>query len=102
LQIPKTPSEWKQIAEGFYKQWQFPNCLGALDGKHVAIEKPPHSGSLYYNYKNFFNIVMLALVNSNYEFIMVDVGTNGRRSNGGVLGNSKFGQLLNKNSLQTL
>jgi hypothetical protein len=101
LQIPKTPTEWKQIAKGFYKQWQFPNCLGALDGKHVAIKKPPHSGSLYYNYKNFFSIVMLAVVSSNYEFIIVDVGTNGRVSDGGVLANSKFGQLLNKNSLQT-
>lgn len=39
----------------------------------------------YYNYKGFFNIVLLAVVNAEKEFIMVDAGMNGRISDGGVL-----------------
>ncbi|GFQ64852.1 hypothetical protein TNCT_175471, partial [Trichonephila clavata] len=23
---------WLDIAEGYHEQWQFPNCLGAIDG----------------------------------------------------------------------
>lgn len=36
----------------------------------------------------------MAIVNANYEFIMVDVGANGRVSDGGVFSNAKFYELL--------
>jgi len=64
--------------------------LGAVDGRHVSIKKPPHAGSYYYNYKKIFSIVLMAVVNSNYEFIMADAGINGRISDGGVSGNTAF------------
>jgi hypothetical protein len=94
LQIPKTEAEWKVMANGFNDQWNFPNCLGAVDGKHVSIKKPPHTGSYYYNYKTFFSIVLIAVVNSNYEFHRVDASINGRISDGGILGNTAFGKTL--------
>ena len=41
----------------------------------------------------------MAAVNANYEFICVDVGANGRISDGGVWGNSSLSKLLeNKNA----
>ena len=45
------PSEdkWKSIADEVYKRWSFPNCVGAIDGKHVMIQGPFNSGSLFYN-----------------------------------------------------
>ena len=75
---PRTPAEWRKVAQGFWKHLNFPNCIGALDGKHIAIKKPPHSGSEYFNYKGFTSIVMMALVDSEYKFMWVDVGSNGR------------------------
>lgn len=50
MKVP-TQADWIEIASGFAMRWQFPNCLGAVDGKHVAITAPPNSGSLYFNYK---------------------------------------------------
>ena len=33
--LPEPKEEdWKNIAAGFYQRWDFPNCMGALDGKH--------------------------------------------------------------------
>lgn len=58
----------EQIAEDFDKKTNFPNCMGALDGKHIRICSPAHSGSLFYNYKGCNSIVLLALVDSKYRF----------------------------------
>lgn len=84
LQRPSTEEEWSHIAEEFYKRWGFPNCLGALDGKHVAFRPLRSEGSRFFNYKAFNSVVLLALVDANKKFIYVDVGALGRISDGGV------------------
>lgn len=39
-EVLKTPDEncFRQIAEGFKEKWNYPNCIGAMDGKHVLIQ----------------------------------------------------------------
>lgn len=41
----------------------------------------------------------MTIVNAKYQFIMVDVGANGRISDGGVLKNTIFWQKLSQNQL---
>nr|XP_027208469.1 uncharacterized protein LOC113802147 [Penaeus vannamei] len=41
----------------------------------------------------------MAVVNANYEFIMADIGTNGRVSDGGVIDNTEFGKRLKDEKL---
>lgn len=74
----------------YEEKWNFPNCLGAVDGKHVRITPPKRSGAFFRNYKGYDSMVLLAIVDSKYNFLMADFGTNGRISDGGVIENTKF------------
>lgn len=99
LSVPTTADQWINIAHQFYELWQFPNCLSAIDGKHVVIQAPSNSGSEFYNYKGTYSIVLLAACDARYCFTMVDIGASGRESDGGVFGNSKFDVAIQNNTL---
>ena len=93
MAVPTTET-WRSIAEQFAERWNFPLCCGALDGKHVVLKAPPNSGSQFFNYKETFSILLLAVVDGSYRFRVIDVGGFGRTSDGGILANSAFGQAL--------
>ena len=44
LKVSSTEEEWLSIAEKFETRWQYPNAIGAIDGKHVVIRKPSDGG----------------------------------------------------------
>lgn len=91
--------KWLQISEGFRNNSQFPNCAGAVDGKHIRVIRPTHTGSLYYNYKNYFSIVLMAICDAKYKFICIDVGAYGKCSDSSVFKNSHFYEKLTNNDL---
>lgn len=94
MQLPENETEWKETANQFEEKWNFSHCIGACDGKHVAIQKPHGSGSLFYNYKGFFSTVLFAVVNANYEFLYVNTGTNGSVADSSILNSTNFYQKM--------
>ena len=68
IECPTTEQQWRGIADQFSNRWQFQHCLGALDGKHIAIKCPKNAGSEFYNYKGFHSIILMALVDGDYKF----------------------------------
>lgn len=61
---------------------QFPHVSGALGDKRIAIKKPHKSGSTYHNYKGFYTIVLMVLVDADYKFLWIQVDDVGSSSGG--------------------
>lgn len=82
--MPETTADWQKIADEFEQRWHLPHALGAIDGKHVRMQCPPNAGSMYYNYKSYHSMVLLAVCDADYKFTYIDVGAMGQSSDGGV------------------
>lgn len=90
---------WTDKINDFARSWQLPNCCGSIDGKHVAIRCPNNSGSMYFNYKKFYSIVLLAVCDAKYNFTYVHIGAYGSESDGGIFRKSDFGCRLQDGTL---
>lgn len=100
FQIPTFEKDWLEIAQEFEDKWDFPHVIGAMDGKHVMIQAPVNSGTEYYNYKHFFSIVLFALVDADYCFRYVDIGSQGRLSDGGIFKRTTLYKKLEEKSMK--
>jgi hypothetical protein len=97
----KMEDDWLNTANDFYRRTQYPKRTSAMNGKHVWIKMPSGSGSLFYNYKHFFSILLLASAEANYHFISVNVEAVGKSSDSNVFKNSNIGrkQKLNQQGI---
>ena len=43
LKVPLSDAEWLEISKKFEEKWNYPHALGAIDGKHVRIQKPKNA-----------------------------------------------------------
>ena len=99
LAVPSATEEWLAISERFFERWDYPNRIGAVDGKHIPMQPPPGSGSEYYSYKHTHSIVLMVVAGPDFECIYTDVGINGRVSDGGVWNVCTVAKTLEKNEL---
>jgi hypothetical protein len=60
----------------------------------VKFRALPNSGFKVLNYKHSFSVVLLALVDAPYKFTVVDIGSCGRNSDGGIFAHSKLRKYL--------
>ena len=75
--FPKTEQEFKECMITFDEEWQFLCCFGVVDGCHLPIKCP--DGGLeaykeYHNFKNFYSILLMAIVDVKYRFIWASCG----------------------------
>ena len=99
LVCPTDPEDWKKIEERFRNRWNVPDAVGALDGKHIDIKKPKKSGSEYFNYKGYFFLVLLALVNADYKYLWVNAGASGSSSDAQIFNRSKLKRRIENRTL---
>ena len=75
--MPKSEEEFREKILDMEEMWQFPCCWSALDGCHIPVKCPPggqESAKEYHNFKNFYSVVLMSLVDSHYRFIWGSCG----------------------------
>ena len=78
--FPTSEDEIQHVMGKFGEEWQFPCAFAAVDGSHLPV-KCPNGGAQamkqYFNFKGFYSIVLMALVDAEYRFIWASVGAPG-------------------------
>ena len=93
IYMPKpTTDSFKNSAEELFRKWNYHNCVGAVDRKHILLQCLAKTGSLYFNYKKTFSFVLFALSDAQYCFTAIDVGGYGRHSDSRIFQNSNMGK----------
>ena len=100
MSAPENEEQWKKNSQDFKNLWQFPHVFSAIDGKHVVIEAPAKSGTLFHNYKGTFSIVRLAVCDAKYNFTVIGVGQYVSNNDSGVLAESEIGSAFENNTLK--
>ncbi len=85
---------WTRIASEYEKRWNFPNCCGALDGKHCNIAAPHKSGSSWFCYKKHFSMVLMAMPDAFCRFTWVNIGARGAGSDSLIFQNTPLGKKI--------
>ena len=62
-------------------------CFGRKTHRH---DLPPNGGSIFYNYKGFHSIILMALVDADYKFAWVDVVSDGSSGDAYVFNKSEL------------
>lgn len=68
-------------------------------GNYVVIQAPDNSGSLCYNYKRTYSIILLVVVDAKYVFRVINISGYGRATDGRSLYNFVFGEGLRDGTL---
>ena len=96
---PGSREERPEIPKKFEEVWNKLNVIGCIGGKYIRVECLKLSGTLYYNNKGFFSIVLMALCDSKLCFILFDLGQYGSVNDSGILANSEMGKMFEEDQL---
>ena len=91
--MPVTIEDFQEKILDMEELWQFPFSWAAVDGCHIPIKRPPggqESCKEYHNFKNFYSIVLLALVDANYHFVWGSCGFLGNSHDSVILQSTSF------------
>ena len=80
----------KRIINGFLTKWDFPQCIGAIDGSHIPVIAPKEHPLDYFNRKGYHSVLLQALVDHEYRFLDIYVGWPGSVHDARVLADSSL------------
>ena len=99
ITMPNDPAGWRRVAKRFADRWNLHHVMGSIDGKHIRVKKPPHSFLDYKNYKKYYSILLFAMVDADFRFMYVDIGTPGKAGDAGIFRDSDLKQACITNDI---
>ncbi|XP_037951571.1 uncharacterized protein LOC119682257 [Teleopsis dalmanni] len=88
-----TEEKLEKCVKGF-KKIGFPQCFGAIGGCHIEIKPTKKDALDYFNYKGWYSMVLLALVDCRHQFMYINVGAPGRCNDSSVFEKSSLKKFL--------
>ena len=85
--FPKTENEFREAMITMEEHSQSACALGAIEGCHIPLKCPPggqQSQKKRYNFKGFYLIVLMAIVNAKYEFTWASYGYTGNNHDSSI------------------
>ncbi|XP_075731418.1 uncharacterized protein LOC142774668 [Rhipicephalus microplus] len=89
-----TAEEMARHIQEFEAVTGFRQGVGALDGCHFPISPPKGHVTDYYNYRGWYSIILLALVDHRYRFRYINIGAPGRCHDSHVFGYSQISNAI--------
>ncbi|XP_064468466.1 uncharacterized protein LOC135379146 [Ornithodoros turicata] len=89
------PEEMASHMRKFFALSGFPHAVGVLDGCHFPVSPPKLHAVDYHNYKGWYSIILLELVDHHYRFRYINLGSPGRCHDAHVYGRSRLCALVN-------
>ena len=78
--FPQTEEEFRDSMVAMEEHWQFPCSFAAIDGCHISVKSPPgsqESQKEHHNFKGFYSIVLMAIVDAKFRFTWASCGFTG-------------------------
>lgn len=99
VHFPLNRDELKEAACKFQSALGVPLAIGAIDGCHIPVSPPLEHARDYYNFKGWYSVVLFAVVDCQYKFTYINVGSPGKCNDGYIFGNSSLGKLISNGGL---
>ena len=94
IQFPQDIHSMQRHIQAFQTDWQFPQCIGAIDGCHIEVS-PPHEEAIdHHNFKGWYSFVLLECVSADYKFTYINIGSSGHNNDSHILRNSHLYSLM--------
>ena len=94
IKHPATEQEVQTSVVGFFARTGFPQCIGAVDGTHIPLQKPTDNPSTFINRKGYYSLNVQACVDYRYCFFDVVIKWPGSVHDARVFSNSAINQKL--------
>lgn len=88
------PEEQENISKAVLKRYNFPNCVGFIDGCHIQILAPKNNPVDFHNRKEVHSVVLQAVCDCNLKFTHIFLGQTGRAHDARVFRESSLGDEL--------
>lgn len=71
---PPYSGDFKRLAREYHHRWRFPNCVGAIGGKYIALSRQKRLKTKHYWRRrlNKSSLVLYAVADSEFRFLAVD------------------------------